>query len=120
MLRRYAFTGSEPNELKVYNQRIANKDPNKPIEEVLTYELFPWPDVLILLDKNDGGFYIDRYTSSAEPCSDSWSMTIEEAYKHAEFEFDLKKEDWKDIPGDVEDEVEHALAKYNEIIKNQK
>jgi hypothetical protein len=50
----------------------------------------------IAITPGDGGFYLFRLSSDNELLGDMWFPTLEEAFRQAEFEFDVGQECWEE------------------------
>jgi hypothetical protein len=70
----------------------------------------PWPRVLILEVKPEEGTFLYRYAPNGECAGDTWHPDVEEAKHQAVFEYGDALGCWREIPDEVWDEVEYALA----------
>lgn len=73
-------------------------------------EVLPLAD-FVVLEGDDSGFYLYRYSARDEFAGDTWHQTLEEAHEQVEFEFGITESDWFEIPLDVPDSIEFVLAR---------
>ena len=61
-------------------------------------KILPQPFALnIVKYDGDSGFYLFYLDESGKEQTDTYHESIEDAFKQAEFEFGVKKEDWKNL-----------------------
>ena len=72
-------------------------------------EVLP-PADFVVLEADDTGFYLYRYSIRDEFGGDTWHQTLEDAYHQAEYEFGITDSDWFEVPVGVPDSVEFVLA----------
>jgi hypothetical protein len=68
----------------------------------------PPPDVLMILEQQDGVF-LYGYTLTRQPAGDTWHRTIEEAKEQARFAHG-DAISWRVIPESVTDPLEFAVS----------
>jgi hypothetical protein len=49
------------------------------------------------IEETEEGFYLFHYNDDGECISDTWHQSVSEAMSQAEFEFNIKKADWREI-----------------------
>lgn len=64
---------------------------------------------VLIIEENNDGIFLFRYTAEGACVSDTWHTSVEEAKEQAEFEFDGHISSWKEVPLDIDDEVSFAL-----------
>ena len=62
--------------------------PDGPILGFAYVEIYP----------DNGGWYIDYFDKDGHWLTDGWHETLELAKQQAEFEFEIRKEDWVEVP----------------------
>jgi hypothetical protein len=67
---------------------------------------------ILLLEKQQEGVSLFRFTASGEAVGDTWHLSLEDAKHQAEFEFDGLLSPWISVPSDVSDVVEFALGQH--------
>ena len=61
-------------------------------------KILPQPFALSIVQYDgDSGFYLFYLDESGKEQTDTYHESIEDAFKQAEFEFGVKKEDWKNL-----------------------
>jgi hypothetical protein len=48
----------------------------------------------VVIDEQEGAFYLLRYSGEGECVADTWHVTVDEAKAQAEFEYGIKERDW--------------------------
>ena len=48
----------------------------------------------VVVEEQEGAFYLFRYSSDGECVADTWHLTVDEAKAQAEFEYGIKEGDW--------------------------
>lgn len=64
------------------------------------------PASMLVIEENDSGFFLYRYSSDRKIVGDTWHKTIEEAKEQAKFEFGECVSKWKEVPSDIQDALE--------------
>ena len=52
----------------------------------------------VVIEEQDGAFYLFRYTEEGACIADTWHLSIEEAKNQAEFEYEIRDNDWFEWP----------------------
>lgn len=70
----------------------------------------PWPHVLVIEEESPGSVCLYRMTQSGESGGDTWHQSVEDAKHQANYEYGDAVGDWSEIPGDVRDARDFAVA----------
>ena len=71
------------------------------------------PPKLLVVEQNADGVFLYRYDAHGEFVGDTWHMTVSDAQKQAEYEYDGVALDWSEVPPNVGDVTAVALARMN-------
>lgn len=71
-------------------------------------EVLPWPRILLVEEEQDG-FSLYRFTEDGKCVGDTWHLTLEDAYDQAQFEYRNELGDWKQVPESIEDPLVFAI-----------
>ena len=73
-------------------------------------EELPWPHVLILQEESPGNVFLYRMTRNGDACGDTWHRSVEDAKHQASYEYLETIGEWQQVPHDVGDAREFAVA----------
>jgi len=71
-------------------------------------EALPWPRILLIEEEQDG-FSLYRFTEDGKCVGDTWHLIIEDAYDQARFEYSDNLGDWKQVPESITDPLAFAI-----------
>lgn len=70
----------------------------------------PSPDVVVLEQESEGNCFLYRLTKAGLPGGDTWHQSIDDAKHQADFEYGEALGEWREVPPEVPDAQEFALA----------
>ena len=73
-------------------------------------QLLPQPHVLVIEEESQGSVFLYRMTQRGEPGGDTWHQSVEDAKDQAVYEYGDAVGAWNEIPADVPDAREFAVA----------
>jgi len=60
----------------------------------------------LVIEQDDPGFLLFRYTTDGSFAGDTWHETVDHAKEQANFEFGNAVSEWSSVPDDVADPVQ--------------
>ncbi len=70
----------------------------------------PWPHVLVIEEESPGSVFLYRMTQSGESGGDTWHQSVDDAKHQADYEYGDAVGDWNEVPDDVPNAREFAVA----------
>jgi hypothetical protein len=67
-----------------------------------------WPSAL-LIEADEPGAFLYRFTSNGALVGDTWHMTVAEAQEQTTYEYGELLSEWKPVPPDIQDPVAFAI-----------
>jgi hypothetical protein len=82
-------------------------------------DILPTPDVVLIIEDDDGDCMLFRYTAHGEPGGDTPHDSVAEAAMQAVSEYGDAVLPWMDVPDDVDD-AHHFAIRYAQDRLNQR
>ena len=82
-------------------------------------KLPPAPDVILLVEDNDKGAMLFRYTAFGEFAGDTWHASVDDAREHAIYDYSDALDEWVDVPVEVEDAHAYAVRYAHERLNQR-
>jgi hypothetical protein len=68
------------------------------------------PAEFLVIEADQHGTYLFRYTRKGDFAGDTWHATTDDAIAQAEYEFGIIRTDWRQVPPEVEDVIRYVLS----------
>lgn len=107
-IRLYAAVGPPTDYPPV--RHLVGLPPELEGEEDDARERLPWPKVIIVETNPDAGVTLLRLALGGAFAGDTWHPSVEEAKEQASYEFGASLGEWQEIPQDVSNAGDYALA----------
>lgn len=68
------------------------------------------PPSYLVVEANPDGVFLYRYDDKGECVGDTWHMSVDEAKRQANYEYEGLLRGWQDVPAEVKDAAAFGLA----------
>jgi hypothetical protein len=69
------------------------------------------PAAVLIIEVRQSDIFLYRYDVTGKPVGDTWHQTFDEVQEQAEFEYQVARSAWHEMPGSVDNAVSYALRK---------